>query len=114
MKLNCVYSIVECFICMGSIVIKHMDATSHCHFERSEAESRNLRSNSFLSIWHTLVLRRTGNYSQIVSYSDESHQPHVEQETFRKQFPIGMIHIAATSHCHFERSEAESRNLRSV
>ena len=49
---------------MVGIVIKHMGATSRCHFERSEAESRNLRSNSFLSIWHAVT--------------------HTEQETIRK------------------------------
>ena len=74
MKLNCVYSIIKCFVCMGSIAIKHMGATSHCHFERSEAESRNLRSNSFLSIWHAVT--------------------HTEQETIRKQFPIELKHTS--------------------
>ena len=87
MKLNCVYGIVECFICMRSIAIKHMGAIPN----------GKLFAKSFLFRWITPTPRRTGNYSQVVSYWAEAQCPHAEQETIRKQFPTQMKRSNPTS-----------------
>ena len=49
-------------------------------------------ANSFLSLCCTIVSRRTGNLSLIVSCRNDSQSSHVGQETIRKQFPIAMLH----------------------
>ena len=54
-----------------------------------------------------------GNYSQKVSCRYETQWSHVGQETIGEKFPAGMKRNVAMPFCHFERSEAESRNLRS-
>ncbi len=61
------------------------------HFERSEAESRNLPAK--------------------VSCRDEYQWCRAGEETLCKQFPAVMNINAALPLRHFERSEAESRNL---
>ena len=88
-------------------------------------------ASSFLSVRNTMVPCRVGNYSQIVSCRYETQRRHIEWETIRKQFPVGMKHkgimsdrkpfansfpsvrsaMAPRRSCHFEHSEAESRNL---
>ena len=76
--------------------MKHTAATPLCHFERSEAESRNLPSESFLPVRNAVVPNRVGNPSQTVSRRQETQWSHVEQETLRKQFPAGMKRSGAT------------------
>ena len=49
-------------------------------------------ANSFLSVYYTIGPCRTGNFSQTVSCRYAIQSAHVEQETFRKQFPVAMIH----------------------
>ena len=49
-------------------------------------------ANSFLQLCCTIVSRRTGNLSLIVSCRCTIQSPHVEQETFRKQFPAAMLY----------------------
>ena len=73
---------------------------------------RKLFANSFLPPCSANVPRRMGNYPPIVFCRHAPPLPHAEQETFRKQLPIIMLHHCPTPPCHFERSEAEPRNLR--
>ena len=65
--------------------------TPPCHFERSEAEPRNLRPSSFLSLCSTTAPCRMGNYPPIVFCRHAPPLFHAEQETFRKQFPDAML-----------------------
>ena len=55
-----------------------------------------LYANSFLSLCCTIVSRRIGNLSLIVSCRCTIQSFHVGQETFRKQFPAAML--AQSSH----------------
>ena len=65
--------------------------TPPCHFERSEAEPRNLRPSSFLSLCSTTAPCRMGNYPPIVSCRYAPPLPHAAQETIREQFPAAML-----------------------
>ena len=48
-------------------------------------------ANSFLPLCYTIGPCRIGNLSLIVSCRCTIQSSHVEQETFRKQFPVAMI-----------------------
>jgi len=93
-----------------AIMLRHCP-TLPCHFERSEAEPRNLRPSSFLPPCSTtapcrmgnyppivscrhappMVPSRTGNYPQTVSCHYAPPLFHAGQETFRNQFPAAML-----------------------
>jgi hypothetical protein len=78
---------------------------AHCHFERSEAKSRNLHAcrvpdaeryygfmtKSFLWKWYTVLPCRAGNYLRKVSYGDDTQWFHAGQETIREKFPMEVI-----------------------
>ena len=66
---------------------KHSGATS----------SRKLYAKSFLPVRNTMEPRRAGNPSRIVSCRQETQWSRVEQETLRKQFPVGKKHHSAKS-----------------
>ena len=70
--------------------------TPPCHFERSEAEPRNLRPSSFLSLCSTTAPCRMGNYPPIVSCRYAPPLPHAAQETIREQFPAAMLRHCPT------------------
>ena len=59
--------------------------------------SGKLFANSFLSVKNTKVSCRVGNYSQTVSCRYETQRRHIEWETIRKQFPVGMKHKGVMS-----------------
>ena len=75
--------------------------------------NRKPYANSFLPSCFDIVSCRIGNYTRKVSCRDETLLSHAGWEKLRKQFAADLSPIVATPPCHFERSEAESRNLRS-
>ena len=61
------------------------------------ASSRKPFANSFLPVRNATVPSRAGNHTRKASCRQETQWSHVEQETLRKQFPVGKKHNGATS-----------------
>ena len=59
---------------------------------------RKLSANSFLPLCSATVPRRMGNYPRTVSCRYAPLLPHAGWETFRKQFPVTMLHHCPTTH----------------
>ena len=57
---------------------------------------RKLSANSFLPLCSATVPRRMGNYPRTVSCRYAPLLPHAGWETFRKQFPVAMLHHCPT------------------
>ncbi len=65
---------------------------------RSFAVAQDDRWEAGRKSQNTVMPCRTGNYTQTVSYGDETRWCHVEQETIRKQFPMEVKHGGAMSY----------------
>ena len=59
---------------------------------------RKLSANSFLPLCSATAPCRMGNYPPTVSFRYESRCSQVGQETFRKQFPVAMLHHCPMPH----------------